>query len=260
MLDVEAARRNPFARDLFRGQVALVTGGGSGIGRAAALAFAKAGATVIVAGRRSSEGKATAALAGGACAFMPADLRRPTEIAALIDGILARHGRLDIAFNNAGFQEPRAEIAEQDPTLYDPVFETNVRAVYLCLQHEIRAMLQTGGGAIVNNASVSGSRNPNPGLALYAASKAAVISLTRSAAMEYGPRGIRINAVSPGRVVTDMMLNSKIADMSSVAAGLPLRRIGAPEEVAKAVLWLASDAASFVTGEILAVDGGFLAA
>jgi NAD(P)-dependent dehydrogenase (short-subunit alcohol dehydrogenase family) len=245
--------------DEFRGKVALVTGGGSGIGRAAALAFAAAGATVVVAGRRRGEGEATVALAGRACEFMPADLRRPAEIAALIDGILARHGRLDIAFNNAGFQEPRAEIAAQDPALYDPVFETNVRAVYLCLQQEIRAMLETG-GTIVNNASVSGSRNPNPGLALYAASKAAVISLTRSAAMEYGPRGIRINAVSPGRVATDMMLNSKIADMSAVAAGLPLRRMGAPEEVAKAVLWLASDAASFVTGEILAVDGGFLAA
>jgi NAD(P)-dependent dehydrogenase (short-subunit alcohol dehydrogenase family) len=245
--------------DDFTGKVALVTGGGTGIGRAAAIAFAAAGATVVVAGRRRDEGEATVALAGGACTFTQADLRQPAEIAALFDGVLARHGRLDIAFNNAGFQEPRNEIAAQDAALYDPVFETNVRAIYLCLQHEIRAMLAGRGGVIVNNASVSGSRNPNPGLALYAASKAAVISLTRSAAMEYGPRGIRVNAVSPGRVVTDMMLNSKIADMSAVAAGLPLRRMGKPEEVAKAVLWLASDAASFVTGEVLAVDGGFLA-
>jgi len=245
--------------DSFGGKVALVTGGGSGIGRAAAVAFAAAGARVVVAGRRQDAGEATVALAGDAAEFVAADLRAPAEIARLIDGILARHGRLDIAFNNAGFQEPRAEIAVQDAGLFDPVFETNVRAVYLCLQHEIRAMLAGGGGVIVNNASVSGSRNPNPGLALYAASKAAVISLTRSAALEYGPRGIRVNAVSPGRVVTDMMLNSKIADMSAVAAGLPLRRMGAPEEVAQAVLWLASDAASFVTGEILAVDGGFLA-
>jgi NAD(P)-dependent dehydrogenase (short-subunit alcohol dehydrogenase family) len=127
------------------------------------------------------------------------------------------------------------------------------------MQHEIRHMLEAGGGVIVNNASVSGTRNPNPGLALYSASKAAVISLTRSAAMEYGPRNIRVNAVSPGRVRTAMMLASGIADMSEVARGLPLGRLGRPEEVAEAVVWLASAASGFVTGHVLAVDGGFLA-
>lgn len=247
----------------FDGKVVLVTGGGSGIGRATALAFARHGARVVVAGRRAAAGEETVALvqaAGGAASFVSADLRRPEQIAALVDGVVARHGRLDIAFNNAGFQEPRQLVAEQDPALYDTVFDTNVRAVYLCLRHQIGAMLASGGGVIVNNASVSGQRNPNPGLALYAASKAAVISLTRSAAMEYAPQGIRINAVSPGRVVTDMMLNSKIADMAQVAAGLPAKRMGAPEEVAAAVLWLASPAAAFVIGHVLAVDGGFLAA
>jgi len=247
----------------FDGKVVLVTGGGSGIGRATALAFARAGAQVVVAGRRRAAGEETVALArsgGGTAHFAPVDLRQPKQVADLIAGVAARHGRLDIAFNNAGFQEPRQPLAEQDPALYDTVFDTNVRAVYLCLQHEIRAMLAGGGGTIVNNASVSGQRNPNPGLALYAASKAAVISLTRSAAMEYAPQGIRINAVSPGRVVTDMMLNSKIADMAQVAAGLPAKRMGEPEEVAAAVLWLASPAAAFVIGHVLAVDGGFLAA
>ena len=120
-------------------------------------------------------------------------------------------------------------------------------------------MTQQGGGAIVVNASVSGLRNPNPGLALYSASKAAVVSLTRSAAMEYAEKGVRINAVAPGRVVTDMMLASKIMDMGAVAAGLPLRRMGQPEEVAEAVVWLASDAASFVVGHVLCTDGGFMA-
>jgi NAD(P)-dependent dehydrogenase (short-subunit alcohol dehydrogenase family) len=119
-------------------------------------------------------------------------------------------------------------------------------------------MLQAGGGVIVNNASVSGIRNPNTGIALYAASKAAVISLTRSAAMEYAPKGIRINAISPGRVLTPIMLGSKIADMSAVAEGLPLRRMGQPQEVAEAVVWLASPAASFIVGHNLCVDGGFL--
>jgi NAD(P)-dependent dehydrogenase (short-subunit alcohol dehydrogenase family) len=135
-----------------------------------------------------------------------------------------------------------------------------MRALFLCLRAEIPAMLAGGGGAIVNNASVSGVRNPNPGLSLYSASKAAAIALTRSAAMEYAPRGVRINAVAPGRVVTDMMLASGIADMAQVAAGLPLRRMGRPEEVASAVCWLLSDEASYIVGHILCADGGFLAA
>ena len=139
------------------------------------------------------------------------------------------------------------------------MFDTNVRSVYLSLQHQIRLMSSQGGGAIVVNTSVSGLRNPNPGLALYSASKAALVSLTRSAAMEYAEKGVRINAVAPGRVVTDMMLGSKIMDMSAVAAGLPLRRMGRPEEVAEAVVWLASDSASFVVGHVLCTDGGFMA-
>ncbi|HKU95766.1 MAG TPA: glucose 1-dehydrogenase [Vineibacter sp.] len=246
----------------FAGKVVLVTGGATGIGRASALAFGRRGAFVVIAGRRRAEGEqAVAALAdiGATGRFIATDVTRPDEIETLHRGIVADHGRLDVAFNNAGYQEARAPIAEQDPGLYDRVFDTNVRSVYLCLQHQIRHMVERGGGAIIVNASVSGLRNPNPGLALYSASKAATISLTRSAAMEYADKGVRINGVAPGRVVTDMMLASRIMDMSAVAAGLPLRRMGRPEEVAEAVVWLASDAASFIVGHVLNADGGFMA-
>jgi NAD(P)-dependent dehydrogenase (short-subunit alcohol dehydrogenase family) len=245
----------------FKNKVVLVTGGATGIGRAAAMVFGRRGAMVVLAGRRRSEGdNAVAALsaAGATGCFIETDVTQPEDLETLHRTILADHGRLDVAFNNAGYQEPRALLAVQDPALYEHVFDTNVKSVYLSLQHQIRIMAQQGTGAIVVNTSVSGLRNPNPGLALYSASKAALISLTRSAAMEYAEQGVRINAVAPGRVVTDMMLASRIMDMSAVAAGLPLRRMGRPEEVAEAVVWLASDAASFVVGHILCTDGGFM--
>jgi NAD(P)-dependent dehydrogenase (short-subunit alcohol dehydrogenase family) len=244
------------------GRVALVTGGGSGIGRAAALALAREGARVVVANRRIREGEETAALVrdeSGDAIFIQVDLREPAEIDALFEAARRAFGPVTIGFNNAGVQERRAPLADAGADVYEHVFGVNVRAVLLCMRHEIRHMLEAGGGVIVNNASVSGTRNPNPGLGLYSASKAAVISLTRSAAMEYGPHQIRVNAVSPGRVRTEMMLASGIADMGEVARGLPLRRLGEPAEVAAAVVWLASTSASFVTGHVLAVDGGFLA-
>jgi NAD(P)-dependent dehydrogenase (short-subunit alcohol dehydrogenase family) len=246
---------------VLEGRVALVTGGGSGIGRAAALALAREGARVVVANRRVREGEETVGLiqaAGGEAAFARADLHEPGQIDALFETARRLFGPVTIGFNNAGVQERRTLLAEAGTDLYQQVFDVNVRAVLLCMQHEIRHMLEAGGGVVINNASVSGTRNSNPGLGLYSASKAAVLSLTRSAAMEYGPRNIRVNAVSPGRVHTAMILASGIADMSEVARGLPLRRLGEPEEVAAAVVWLASASSSFVTGHVLAVDGGFL--
>ncbi|MBB4372898.1 NAD(P)-dependent dehydrogenase (short-subunit alcohol dehydrogenase family) [Bradyrhizobium sp. cir1] len=246
-----------------RGKVCLVTGGGSGIGRATALRMASEGAeAVIIAGRREAEIEATAvacrALDTEAIA-LKTDITREDEVAHLIGTAVERCGRLDVAFNNAGFQERRAPLEEQGTDIYDSVFDTNVRALFLCLRHQLPAMLAQGRGSIVVNASVSGMRNPNPGFSLYSASKAAAISLTRSAAMENAPRGIRINAVAPGRVVTDMMLRAGVGDVATVGAGLPLRRMGSPEEVAEAVVWLSSDASSYVVGHVLAADGGFLA-
>ncbi len=245
------------------GKICLVTGGGTGIGRAAALQMAREGArAVVVAGRREQEGQAVAAACrdlGSQAVFLKTDVTREAEVEAMVSGTLDRFGRLDVAFDNAGFQERRGPIEDQDDATYAAVFDTNVRGVFHCLRYQIPAMRHTG-GAIVINASVSGIRNPNPGFALYNASKAAVIAMVRTAAIENAALGLRINAVAPGRVVTDMMLAAGVGDVATVAAGLPLRRMGEPEEVAEAVLWLASDAASYIVGHVLAADGGFLAA
>jgi NAD(P)-dependent dehydrogenase (short-subunit alcohol dehydrogenase family) len=246
----------------FSGKVAVITGAGRGIGRAAALAFARRGATVVAANRRIADGEslvAEIAAAGGKAHFVATDVAQPAQIKRLMDEAAARCGRIDIVFNNAGYQEPRTPLADSPEESFDRVFHINAQSVWLGMKYALAHMVPQGSGAIVNCASVSGLRNPNPGLALYSASKAAVVSLTRSAAMEYAEKGVRINAVAPGRVVTDMMLGSKIMDMGAVAAGLPLRRMGKPEEVAEAVVWLASDAASFVVGHVLCTDGGFMA-
>lgn len=247
----------------FAGKRVLVTGGTSGIGRATALAFAGQGARVVISGRNPDRGAQVAAEAhdlSGEITFLAADVTDPEAVTRLVETAAEGLGGLDIAFNNAGFQERRAPLHEQSAATYDSVFDTNLRAVCIAMQAEIRIMLAGGGGVVVNNGSVSGLRNPNPGLALYCASKAALLSLTRSAAMEYAPQGIRINAVSPGRVETPMMQAAGVGDMAKVAAGLPARRVGQPEEVAAAVLWIASGEASFVFGHNLCVDGGFLSA
>ncbi|NKN38228.1 glucose 1-dehydrogenase [Agrobacterium sp. a22-2] len=246
------------------GKVCLVVGATSGIGRATALRMAaERAAAVVVSGRRQALGEEVAEALGRigtTGVFVTADVTCEAHLAGLVAQTMTRFGRLDVAFNNAGFQERRAPLAIQTDDVYGQVFDTNVRAVFHAMRHEIPALIASGGGAIVNNTSVSGMRNPNPGLSLYGASKAAAIALTRSAAMEYAPQGVRINAIAPGRVVTDMMLSSGIADMRTVAGSLPLRRMGHPDEVAAAVVWLLSGEASYIVGHVLAADGGFLAA
>ena len=249
--------------DRMMGKVCVVTGGGSGIGRAAALKMAAEGAAaVLVAGRREAEIGSTAAACralGTQALAIPTDVTREGDVARLVDAAIEHFGRLDVAFNNAGFQERRAPIEQQASRVYDDVFDANVRSIFLCLRHQLPVMFARGEGRIVVNASVSGIRNPNLGLALYSASKAAAISMIRSAALEAAPRGVRINAIAPGRVVTDMMQRSGVGDMAAVAAALPLRRMGQPDDIAEAVIWLLSDAASYVVGHVLAADGGFLA-
>ena len=246
-----------------KGKVCLVTGGGSGIGRATARRMAEEGAAaVLIAGRREAEIEAAAeecrALGAPALAIR-ADVTREDDVERLVQTAVERHGRLDAAFNNAGFQERRAPLEEQGSAVYDEVFDTNVRSIFLCLRHQLPVMFARKAGRIVVNTSVSGLRNPNAGLSLYSASKAATISLMRSAGDGGGAarRRDQRDRAGPRRDRHDAPLG--IADMSSVAAGLPLRRMGKPEEVAEAVVWLLSDAASYVVGHVLAADGGFLA-
>ncbi len=247
---------------MFQDKGVLISGGTSGIGRTTALAFAAQGARVVITGRRKTQGEAAAveaAALAGEIRFLSCDIAEPEQLEEVTRVSVEWLGRLDVAVNNAGYQEKRAPLIEQSLEVFDRVFTVNVRAIHVAMRAQIKIMLAAGGGAIVNTASVSGVRNPNPGFAVYSASKAAMISLTKSAALEYGPQGIRINAVAPGRVDTPMLRASKVADMETVAAGLPLRRLGQPAEVAEAILWLASERASFVTGHVLSADGGFLA-
>jgi NAD(P)-dependent dehydrogenase (short-subunit alcohol dehydrogenase family) len=248
----------------FADRIVLVTGGASGIGRASVLAFARAGATVIVADIDASAGEdaAHAAQAIGARAeFQRIDVSRGAEVEALVDGILARHGRLDCAFNNAGIEEENARLADGDEELFDRMLAVNVKGVWLCMKHELRAMARQRAGAIVNTASVAGLVGA-PKHAAYAASKHAVIGLTRSAAAEYGRLGIRVNAVCPAVIRTPMFERAVargVASAEQIAALHPAGRIGEADEVAAAVLFLCSDAAPFVTGHALTVDGGFTA-
>ncbi len=249
--------------DRLTGRVCLVVGGTRGIGRATALRMAAEGAAVVaVSGRNASLGEQVAEELNGLGAeslFVPADVTQEADLARLVELVVGRFGRLEAVCNNAGFQERRAPLLEQSDDAFAQVFDTNVRFLFNAMRFEIPALLASGGGEIVNTTSVSGIRNPYPGFALYNASKAAAISLTRSAALEYAPQGVRINSVAPGRVVTDMMLSTGVGDMQAVANGLPLRRMGHPEEIAMAAVWLLSDESSYVVGHVLCADGGFLA-
>jgi len=244
-------------------KVAIVTGGTSGIGRAAAIALSGAGAKVVVAGRRETEGNETVKLvqdAGGEARFIQADVTKEDDIRRLVDETVKAHGRLDIAFNNAGV-ETMAPITDVNYDEYRKVFDINVWGVLASIKHEVAAMLKSGGGSIINTSSIAGHVGM-AGASIYIASKHAVEGITKTSALELAKEGIRVNAVAPGGIETDMLdrFAGKAGDMRDYMTTLhPIGRLGKPHEIADAVVWLASDLSSFVTGQSIVVDGGFIA-
>ena len=246
------------------GKVGLITGGTSGIGRETAVLFAKTGAKVVVSGRREREGEQTIELvraAGGDGLFVRADVSKASEVGTLVQKAVEKFGRLDIAFNNAGIEGVWVPIVRQSEEDWDRTIEINLKGTWLCLKYEIQQMLKQGsGGAIVNMASVVGLIG-TAGAAAYSASKHGVLGLTKAAALETARSGIRINAVCPAAVETTMAerLYSAPAVYKYVLGCHPIGRFGRPAEIAEAVVWMCSDRASFVTGQSLALDGGFLA-
>lgn len=243
-------------------KVALVTGGGSGIGRATALAFAHAQARVVVSDVDREGGLETVALirdAGREALFVQADVSRSGDVDSMVRQTISAYGRLDVAHNNAGVEPVMASISESSEADWDRVIGINLKGVWLCLKYEIAAMLQHGGGSIVNSASVVGFLGQRD-MASYVASKHGVLGLTKTAALEYADAGIRVNAVCPAIVATPMLDrftggDAKVA--AALTASYPVKRLIAPQEVADAVLWLSSEKASYLNGHALVLDGGF---
>jgi len=270
-----------FPRD-FEGKVALITGAAGGIGRATALAFAKRGADIVVADLNAFGGEETAEMirrADSRAIFLHVDVSSAAQVESLLQTTIQTYQRLDFACNNAGIEGPRARVDDYTEEDWDRVFGVNLKGVWLCMKYELREMVKAGHGAIVNTASVGGLVGVRR-LSAYSASKHAVVGLTRSAALDYGRAGIRVNAVCPGLIDTEMldryMARPQLPKEASVfsrmvskgkrhivksflAAQQPAGRLGSPEEVAGAIVWLCSDAASYVNGHALAVDGGFVA-
>lgn len=250
---------------IFKGKVALITGGSFGIGQATAIAFARKGADVVVADLIEDAEQVTMkaiTAEGGKAIFVPCDVSKAADITVMMDKIFDTFGRLDFAFNNAGIEGTLAPSHECTQENWDKVLAVNLTGIWLCMKHEIARMKQQGKGAIVNCASIAGLMG-FPNLPAYVASKHAVIGLTKTAALENAQSAIRINAVCPGAIRTpmidritgkDKVVEQRFIDME------PMGRLGEPEEVAEAVVWLSSDAASFVTGHALTVDGGWQAA
>ncbi|HTK02091.1 MAG TPA: glucose 1-dehydrogenase [Bordetella sp.] len=245
-------------------QIVLITGALTGIGRATALAFAREGNSIVVTGRRDEAGQALAAelrALGTEAEFVHADVSNEAEMSAAVDHTVARFGRLDVAVNNAGTEGQLAPIAEQSIANYEATFTANVLGTLLSLKHEMRVMLAQGSGSIINLSSVAGLVGM-AGASVYVASKHAVEGLTKSAALEGAAAGVRVNAVAPGPIATDM-LERFVGGSEEVKSGflstIPARRAGSSDEIAQTILFLASDKARYLTGQSIAVDGGYTA-
>lgn len=251
-------------------RVALITGGATGIGKEVARNLVAQGVTVVISGRREGEGEKAiaeirAAASGtklmGEVQFIQNDVTDERAVEAMVEAIIRRHGRLDMAVNNAGISTENKVIADSDTSAFRSMLETNVLGLYYCMKYEVQQMLRQNGGAIVNLASIAGL-NGIPWAGTYAATKHAVVGLTKSSALDYSTRGIRINAVAPGAIRTDLIAG-QIAlgqyDEATISAMHPMQRMGRPEEIANGICWLLSDQATFVTGHVLSIDGGFQA-
>ena len=247
----------------FAGKVVLITGATSGIGETTAYAFAREGAKVAFCGRRENLGKQVEAKIknfGGEAFYMKADVSRESELKAFIENCVGKYGRLDIAYNNAGIDLPPAPLHETSAEDFNRQMAINSTGVFLSMKYELQQMVKQNSGAIVNVASIGGHRG-FPNIAGYSASKAAVLSLTRTAAVEYAPKNIRINAISPEAIETPMMqrvYEQWKVTREQIASGYPIGRTAQPEEVAKAIMWLCSDEASYIIGADLQIDGGYL--
>jgi NAD(P)-dependent dehydrogenase (short-subunit alcohol dehydrogenase family) len=244
-----------------KGRVSLITGAAFGIGRTSALAFAREGAKIVIADVNESGGEETAQLvrkAGGEAMFIRTDVSCITEVEAMIAAVIQKYGRLDYAHNNAGIEGSALLTGDYDEEEWDRVIAVNQKGIWLCMKYEIRQMLEQKGGAIVNTSSGAGIKG-FPYHAAYSASKHAIIGLTRTAALEYAKKGIRINTVCPGFIrvgLTEQAIAGNASLESKFKTHIPMGRFGEGDEVAEAVVWLCSDAASFVTGQTLAIDGG----
>jgi NAD(P)-dependent dehydrogenase (short-subunit alcohol dehydrogenase family) len=245
-------------------KVALITGGSSGIGQAAAFLFAAEGANVVIADINVDGGERTVQSIrdnGGKAHFVRANVSKAADVEAMVNKVVELHGRLDCAYNNAGILGEIVPLIDQDEAIWDETIDTNLKGAWLCMKHEIPHMLKQGSGAIVNTTATAAIKG-SPNRCAYAASKAGIVSISKSAAMEYAEYGLRINVICPSHTRSHMLeqfFELKPELEASFIAQAPMGRIAAPEEVAEGALWLCSDAASFVTGHVLAMDGGFLA-
>ena len=249
---------------LLEGKVALITGAGSGIGRATALIFAREGAKLVLSDIAAENGEESLRMvreAGAEAAFVRSDVAKLAEVEALVAAAVSSFGRLDCAFNNAGIDGRMGKVTECSEENWNRTIGVNLTGVFFCMRAEIPQMLRQGGGAIVNTASAAGLTG-SPGLPAYVASKHGVVGLTRAAAIEYGREKIRVNCVCPGPIRTPMLgrlLTNRPEMEHRFASAEPLKRLGEPSEIGEAVAWLCSDAASYVTGHAMSVDGGYMA-